>query len=274
MSRVTAHQLVELNCFSLQTKTKPNRKRIFYQPDLLGYGAITKCLRKYLRSLIGDSRVHIWVWIHLKVQWSIGRSRTGVNESTYFILSNFLVSSRSYSTSFWNSYSHRKVKSVEIGGESEKAMRWNFIEKQAIFRASLVRHTSDSSSQWIGCLRRPVILETIRYITQYSDIEIFRIEQMLRKWNDNICVFYLNGKFLFHVKVIIVHTHGIHFQRPFEYCSFTLFHFVGHRMTWSAYHRAADIFSYLDYLASTYPDLCKLQTIGYSAEKRPLKVLR
>lgn len=50
--------------------------------------------------------------------------------------------------------------------------------------------------------------------------------------------------------------------------------FLGHRLTWRAYHRTADIFSFLDYLVATYPDLCSLRTIGYSVEKRPLKVLK
>lgn len=60
----------------------------------------------------------------------------------------------------------------------------------------------------------------------------------------------------------------------FVVCLFFCQQFVGHRLTWRAYHRLADIFSYLDYLVATYPDLCSLQTIGYSHEKRPLKVLR
>lgn len=50
--------------------------------------------------------------------------------------------------------------------------------------------------------------------------------------------------------------------------------FLGHRLTWRAYHRLNDIYSYLDYLVATYPDLCSVQTIGYSHEKRPLRVLR
>ena len=45
-------------------------------------------------------------------------------------------------------------------------------------------------------------------------------------------------------------------------------------MTWSAYHRLEDIYEYLDFLAKTYPDLCSVQTIGKSVEKRDLKVLR
>ncbi|KAL6429927.1 hypothetical protein ACFW04_007640 [Cataglyphis niger] len=51
-------------------------------------------------------------------------------------------------------------------------------------------------------------------------------------------------------------------------------HFRGHRMEWTTYHRLADIYGYLDYLAETYPDFCSVQTIGNSIEGRPLKVLR
>ena len=48
----------------------------------------------------------------------------------------------------------------------------------------------------------------------------------------------------------------------------------GHRMTWQSYHRLADIYGYLDYLAQTYPQLVSVQTIGSSVEGRPLKVLK
>lgn len=57
-------------------------------------------------------------------------------------------------------------------------------------------------------------------------------------------------------------------------CHFYVASFLGHRLTWGAYHRTADIFSFLDYLVATYPDLCSLRTIGLSVEKRPLKVLK
>jgi len=43
-------------------------------------------------------------------------------------------------------------------------------------------------------------------------------------------------------------------------------------MEWTSYHRLDDIYGYLDYLADTYPDVCSVQTIGYSIEGRPLKV--
>ncbi|XP_055615763.1 carboxypeptidase B-like [Toxorhynchites rutilus septentrionalis] len=48
----------------------------------------------------------------------------------------------------------------------------------------------------------------------------------------------------------------------------------GYRMTWTAYHRLADIYEFMDYLAVTYPDLCSVRTIGKSVEGRDLKVLR
>lgn len=50
--------------------------------------------------------------------------------------------------------------------------------------------------------------------------------------------------------------------------------FLGHRLTWKAYHRLTDIHGYLDYLAETYPNLCQVETIGNSVEGRPLKLLR
>lgn len=62
--------------------------------------------------------------------------------------------------------------------------------------------------------------------------------------------------------------------------SFAIWHhfhsrvYIGHRMTWSAYHRTADIMGYLEYLAKTYPDLCSVQDIGRTKEGRALKVLR
>jgi len=48
----------------------------------------------------------------------------------------------------------------------------------------------------------------------------------------------------------------------------------GHRMTWTSYHRTQDIYGFMEYLARTYPQLCRLLTIGASVENRPLKVLR
>lgn len=45
-------------------------------------------------------------------------------------------------------------------------------------------------------------------------------------------------------------------------------------MTWSAYHRLADIHNYLDYLVVTYPSLCTVQTIGSSVQGRPIKLLK
>ncbi|KAI4504475.1 hypothetical protein M0802_000025 [Mischocyttarus mexicanus] len=51
-------------------------------------------------------------------------------------------------------------------------------------------------------------------------------------------------------------------------------HFRGHRMEWSSYHRLDDIYGYLDFLAQTYPDVCSVMNIGNSVEGRPLKVIR
>jgi carboxypeptidase A4 len=45
-------------------------------------------------------------------------------------------------------------------------------------------------------------------------------------------------------------------------------------MSWDAYHRLADIYTYLDYLTTTYPNLCSQQEIGKSHEGRSLKVLK
>ncbi|XP_012162318.1 uncharacterized protein LOC101461300 isoform X2 [Ceratitis capitata] len=48
----------------------------------------------------------------------------------------------------------------------------------------------------------------------------------------------------------------------------------GHRLTWKAYHRLADIHGFFDTMAKTYPDICSVETIGYSLQKRPLKILK
>ena len=45
-------------------------------------------------------------------------------------------------------------------------------------------------------------------------------------------------------------------------------------MTFTAYHQLSDIHGFLDYLAQTYPSLCKVYVIGSSVQGRPLKVLR
>jgi hypothetical protein len=45
-------------------------------------------------------------------------------------------------------------------------------------------------------------------------------------------------------------------------------------MNWTSYHRLADIYGYMSYLAATYPSLVSLINIGSSYEKRPLYVLR
>ncbi|CAH1100449.1 unnamed protein product [Psylliodes chrysocephalus] len=48
----------------------------------------------------------------------------------------------------------------------------------------------------------------------------------------------------------------------------------GHRMTWNSYHRTSDIWGFIDYLAQTFPDFCKVFTIGQTHEKRDIKVLK
>lgn len=50
--------------------------------------------------------------------------------------------------------------------------------------------------------------------------------------------------------------------------------FLGHRLTWQAYHRLNDINGYLDYLAETYPQLCTVKTIGSSVQGRPIKIIK
>lgn len=58
-----------------------------------------------------------------------------------------------------------------------------------------------------------------------------------------------------------------------KYFPFSCF-LLGHRLTWQAYHRLEDIHGFFDYMAKTYPDICSVETIGYSIEKRPLKLLK
>ncbi|XP_031621115.1 carboxypeptidase B-like [Contarinia nasturtii] len=45
-------------------------------------------------------------------------------------------------------------------------------------------------------------------------------------------------------------------------------------LTWDAYYSFDDILLFLDKLVEKYPNLCSLETIGYSHENRPLKVLK
>ena len=49
---------------------------------------------------------------------------------------------------------------------------------------------------------------------------------------------------------------------------------IAHNMTWTSYHRLSNIYGYMSYLATTYPNLVTLINIGTSYEKRPLYVLR
>lgn len=45
-------------------------------------------------------------------------------------------------------------------------------------------------------------------------------------------------------------------------------------MTWRAYHRINDIYNYIDFIAKNNPDIVSTQIIGYSSEKRPLKIVK
>lgn len=45
-------------------------------------------------------------------------------------------------------------------------------------------------------------------------------------------------------------------------------------MTWTSYHGVADIHGYLEYLAKTYPSICSAHDIGYSHQRRPIKMLK
>lgn len=49
---------------------------------------------------------------------------------------------------------------------------------------------------------------------------------------------------------------------------------LGHRLTWKAYHRLSDIYGYLDFLATSYPSLVSVKSIGSSVEGRPLKLIK
>ncbi|XP_039310981.1 carboxypeptidase B isoform X2 [Solenopsis invicta] len=48
----------------------------------------------------------------------------------------------------------------------------------------------------------------------------------------------------------------------------------GHTMTWKRYHRYGDIIRYLEHLATKYPKMVKLITIGHSYEGQPIKVAK
>ncbi|XP_020278332.1 carboxypeptidase B-like [Pseudomyrmex gracilis] len=48
----------------------------------------------------------------------------------------------------------------------------------------------------------------------------------------------------------------------------------GHTMTWKRYHRYGDIVRYLEYLASRYPKIVELTTIGHSYEGQPIKMAK
>ncbi|XP_032785295.2 carboxypeptidase B [Daphnia magna] len=48
----------------------------------------------------------------------------------------------------------------------------------------------------------------------------------------------------------------------------------GYKMDWTSYHRLSDIYSYLTYLANSFPQIVTLIDIGWSYEGRPLYVVR
>lgn len=48
----------------------------------------------------------------------------------------------------------------------------------------------------------------------------------------------------------------------------------GHRMTFEQYHRAADIFGFVDYLASARSNFVSVHTLGQSVEGRPIKMIK
>ncbi|KAJ8951569.1 hypothetical protein NQ318_020446 [Aromia moschata] len=48
----------------------------------------------------------------------------------------------------------------------------------------------------------------------------------------------------------------------------------GHRLTWNSYHRMDDVLDYLQFAATTYPDLVTLKTIGNSVQGRPIKLVK
>ncbi|CAL4085605.1 unnamed protein product [Meganyctiphanes norvegica] len=49
---------------------------------------------------------------------------------------------------------------------------------------------------------------------------------------------------------------------------------VKHDMDWTSYHTLDEINGYLDYLATTYPDLCSIENIGTSYEGRTMNMLK
>ncbi|KAK4873619.1 hypothetical protein RN001_012979 [Aquatica leii] len=48
----------------------------------------------------------------------------------------------------------------------------------------------------------------------------------------------------------------------------------GHTLTWHRYHRLADINSFLEYAANTFPSICTIIDIGISVEGNPLRLLK
>jgi Zinc carboxypeptidase len=49
---------------------------------------------------------------------------------------------------------------------------------------------------------------------------------------------------------------------------------LDHLLTWQNYHRISDINGYLDYLATTYPNIVQVISIGSSIEGRPINLVK
>ncbi|KAE8751722.1 hypothetical protein FOCC_FOCC001570 [Frankliniella occidentalis] len=62
--------------------------------------------------------------------------------------------------------------------------------------------------------------------------------------------------------------------RPTAQQRTTLLRNVGHPFTWKRFHRYDDIVEYMHWLASSYPHLAQVLTIGTSSEGRPLYLLK
>ena len=48
----------------------------------------------------------------------------------------------------------------------------------------------------------------------------------------------------------------------------------GHQLTWTAYHRLADHYQYMEYVAHTHPQLCRSLSIGTSSQGRELRIVQ
>ncbi|KAG8286606.1 hypothetical protein J6590_055279 [Homalodisca vitripennis] len=48
----------------------------------------------------------------------------------------------------------------------------------------------------------------------------------------------------------------------------------GSCLDWNNYYRLADIYNYMDHLQMSYPDKVSVETVGFSAENRPIKLVK